>query len=258
MPANGSKCTCTKSTIWDGSFGQFTDGKSFCQQNFGGMNPFISGGGGDGNNGGWSGPGPCAAGQYSFCDVHGWEINVDKSQGEGKAPYRAFAYAQFCNGKPYSACWQGKEKVSFSFSFKVAGLDDIGAYIKLLFWTDSGNIIGLLPPKHPRSSGSLRLVAFIRDDYPNEWSDEVVIQEQTWYHLRIDFFPASSGASVFLDGAKVGDGKIPVDMLGASNGPQIGVYGFDFSQQAWPEGGFALWINHPCIGEASEACISQK
>ena len=39
----------------------------------------------------------------------------------GKAPHRAFAYAQFCNGKAYKECWTS-EKVTFSFSLMVEGL----------------------------------------------------------------------------------------------------------------------------------------
>lgn len=39
----------------------------------------------------------------------------------GKSPHRAFAYAQFCNGKAYRECWTS-EKVTFSFSLMVEGL----------------------------------------------------------------------------------------------------------------------------------------
>uniref|UniRef100_A0A7S0FTC9 CBM1 domain-containing protein n=1 Tax=Pyrodinium bahamense TaxID=73915 RepID=A0A7S0FTC9_9DINO len=255
-PAPGGTCTCAKSTAWDGSFAQFLDGTGFCGQNFDGSGPYISAGGGAGSSGGWSGTKPCESGQYSFYQDGAWGISVDGAEAQGKVPYRAFAYAQFCNGKPYSECWAGQEKVSFSFSFKAEGMDQIGAYVKLLFWTDAGNILGLLPPKHPKGNGQLRLLAFMTDDYPNAWSAEVPIQAGSWHHAEIDFAPASQAVSISLDGAKMADGTIPVNMLAASNGPQIGVYSFDFGGQPWPQEAVKLWLSDACVGTASGECPS--
>ena len=175
-PLQGGTCACGKNTVWRGDFDQVVGDGSFCNQNFR-ENPWISGGGGTGSSGGWIGTGPCASGQYSFTGTDGWQISVDKSQGQGQSPYRAFAYAQFCNGRPYSECWVGLETVMFSFSFKTEGVQNIAAYVKLLFWTDGGNILGLLPPTHPNGQGQLRLVAFPTNDYPNAWANAVQIQD---------------------------------------------------------------------------------
>merc|ERR1712070_79929 len=72
---------------WDGDFAKV----DFCSCNFGDDCPFICGGGGDGNDGGFCSQNPCATGQYSF-GADGWDISVSQSQAKGKAPYRAFAY----------------------------------------------------------------------------------------------------------------------------------------------------------------------
>merc|ERR1719291_962015 len=156
-------------------------------------------------------------------------ISVTAAQAAKKSPYRAFAYCQFCMGRPYKECW-GKEKaVRFSFSFKTAGVAQIGAYVKLLFWSDSGNILGLIPPKHPNGQGKLRLVTFIEDDYPNTWAKEVEVQDGRWYHVEVEFLPSSNEARVSLDGNQLDRSKLPVTMLSESSGPQIGVYSFDYS-----------------------------
>jgi len=250
----GATCSCSRSTVWDGSFGRFMDG-SFCSQNFGGANPYISAGGGSGTGGGHSGDEPCSSGQYSFSEESGWQISVSKSQGEGNVPYRAFAYMQFCNGSPYSTCWGPAETIRFSFSFKTQDVASIGAYVKLLFWTDAGNIVGLLPPSHPKGQSSFRLITFPQDDYPNNWANEVSIEDNTWYHLSIEFEPATRGVRISIDGTEVGSGSIPVQMLEATNGPQIGVYSFDYGA-SWPVSGFKLWLDDACVGETSGTCPS--
>jgi len=254
--SGGGVCTCAKNTPWDGSFGRFARGgaSSFCSQNFGGNNPYVSAGGGAGAGGGWSGTGPCNSGQYSFTEMDGWKITVDKASAAGKNPYRAFAYMQLCNGKQYSECWTA-DKISLSFSFKTRGVGDIGAYVKLLFWTDAGNIVGLLPPGHQKGGGKLRLIAFPNDDYPNTWTHEGEVEDGKWYHLQIDFTPANKAVAISLDGTKLGEGSIPVNMLQANNGPQIGVYSFDNSNMAWPDG-FDLWLDDMCVGQASGTCPS--
>jgi len=253
-PSPGGTCACSKSTVWDGSLGRFVDG-SFCNQNFGGQNPYISAGGGEGAGGGHSGQEPCSSGQYSFSEDSGWQISVSKLQGEGQVPYRAFAYMQLCNGSTYSECWGQMDSIRFSFSFKTQDISSIGAYVKLLFWTDAGNIVGLLPPNHPKGDSSFRLIAFPHDDYPNNWATEVIIADNTWYHLAVEFEPATQGVKIFLDGTEVGSGSIPVQMLEATNGPQIGIYSFDFGA-SWPVNGFKLWLDDACVGETSGTCAS--
>jgi hypothetical protein len=215
--------------------------------------PYISAGGGNGGSGGASGPGPCTSSQYSFSEANGWTINMEKSQAENKIPFRAFAYVQFCNGKNYGSCWSGE--TDFSFSFKVVDMSNIGAYVKLLFWTDSGNILGLIPAQHPRGEGKFRLVTFPRDDYPNQWGDEAEVQDNVWYRIAIKFKPDGNGVTVVLSDAQgaqllASSGTIPVNMLGANNGPQLGIYSFDFGKK-WPVDSVKLSLRDPCVGVAT-------
>jgi len=256
-PGPGGSCSCAASTAWNGGFGQFASGANFCAQNFGGSNPWISAGGGSGSSGGWSGDAPCENGQYSFSESDGWRIEVPRSSAQGQAPYRAFGYAQFCNGQQYSVCWGDQEKVSFSFSFKTEGLVEIAAYVKLLFWTDAGNILGFLPPEHPMGDDMFRLLAFPDNDYPNSWSTTLQIQDLTWYHVQVEFTPSLSMVTIYIDGVYFAEAKISVDMLQATYGPQIGVYSFDYGGQQWPETGFRLWLDDACVGQTSGTCPSR-
>ncbi|CAE7478429.1 CIPK11 [Symbiodinium natans] len=250
--AAGSGCTCTSSTEWIGDFDQFASGTSFCSQNFGGANPWISAGGGDGSSGGFSGAGPCTSGQYSFQDGS-WQILAGQ-EAKGVMPYRAFAYAQFCNGKAYSECWTTGE-ATFSFSLMVSGVSQTGAFVKVLFWTDAGNILGLVPPSHPKGEGKLRLVAFMSDDYPNSWDFELDVVESTWYHIQVSFQASTGGAEVAVNGAVMGSGTLPVNMLAATNGPQIGIYSFDYGT-SWPTDGLTLSLADACIGTVAGTCRS--
>merc|ERR1740129_2534815 len=126
----------------------------------------------------------------------------------------------------------------------------------LLFWTDGGNILGLLPPTHPNGQGQLRLVAFPTNDYPNAWANAVQIQDGSWYHLQIEFTPSSQAVRVRLDGVELSSGTVPVDMAAATHGPQLGVYSFDYGSQQLPEGGFKLWLDDACVGQTSGNCPS--
>mmetsp|Transcript_53981 Transcript_53981/g.155834 ORF Transcript_53981/g.155834 Transcript_53981/m.155834 type:complete len:765 (-) Transcript_53981:138-2432(-) len=255
----GPPCACAASTLWNGSLSAFT-GADFCAQDFGGAGPYISGGGGDGSSGSWSGPGPCVSGQYAFSREEGWRISVSGEQGVGKMPYRAFAYLQLCGGRPYSECLADGSPMSLSFSFRTKGAEEMGAFVKLLFWTDAGGVIGLLPPWHEKGDGKYRLVAFMSDDFPNRWAHSAELMDHTWYHLRVDFVASGAGdaanVGVWLDGAKVGDGVIPVGIAGATSGPQLGVYSFDLSTRAWPHDGFQLWLDDMCLGKTSGVCPS--
>ncbi|CAE7229448.1 IREH1 [Symbiodinium sp. CCMP2592] len=225
-------CTCTSSTEWTGDFSQYASDQDFCSQNFGGSNPWISAGGGPGTSGGFSGAGPCTSGQYNFQEDGSWHILAGQEDALGVMPYRAFAYAQFCNGKAYSECWTTGE-AAFSFSLMVRGVSQTGAFVKVLFWTDSGNILGLVPPSHPKGEGKLRLVAFMTDDYPNSWDFELEISESTWYHIQVAFQASTGAAEVSVNGVVLGSGTLPVNMLAATTGPQIGIYSFDYGT-SWP------------------------
>lgn len=191
------------------------------------------------------------SGQFAFTKEDGLKLTVDKATAQGKKPYRAFVHMQLCNGKKYSQCWT-QPRISLSFSFKTQGLSQVGVYVKLLFWTDI-SIAGLLPPGHPKSGGKFRLVAFPNDDYPESWTHEAEVEDDRWYQLQIDYSPATWAVALSLDGMKLGDGSLSINVLDASIGPQMGVYSFDRSNQSWPDG-FALWLDNVCIGEAVGAC----
>lgn len=248
--AGDAVCSCNAGTEWNGGFARYALGEDFCSQNFGGANPWISGG----SNGGFSGAAACVT-EYTFKENY-WQILVGQDA-LGKSPHRAFAYAQFCNGKAYRECWTS-EKVTFSFSLMVEGLSLTGAYVKVLFWTDAGNILGLLPPSHPKGDGKLRLITFMTDDYPNSWNGEKEIQESVWYHIQVVFTPATGAVELQLDSQPFDDGSVPVNMLAATNGPQLGVYSFDYATQSWPTDGMKLYLGDACIGAASGTCPSGK
>ena len=60
---------------------------------------------------------------HAHCKLRAVQVSTSATRKDalGKAPHRAFAYAQFCNGKAYKECWTS-EKVTFSFSLMVEGL----------------------------------------------------------------------------------------------------------------------------------------
>jgi len=178
---------------------------------------------------------------------------MTKAQASGKVPYRAFAYVQFCNGQSLSSCWSGD--VEFSFSFQTRGIQDIGAYVKMLFWTDAGNIIGLVPVNHPKGDGKYRFVTFIQDDYPNQWADEIEIMDNVWYRVQVTFKPQSNNG-VVISLTEVGGaeklqsvGSVPVNMLDAGNGAQIGAYSFDYGN-LWPGDEVKMSIKDICVGDS--------
>eukprot|EP00913_Durusdinium_trenchii_P003055 g2824.t1 len=72
------------------------------------------------------------------------------------------------------------------------------------------------------------------DDYPNSWTGEKEIQESVWYHIQVVFTPATGGVALQVDSQALDTGNVPVNMLAATNGPQIGVYSFDYATQSWP------------------------
>merc|ERR1712039_1071462 len=45
-------------------------------------------------------------------------------------------------------------------------------------------------------------------------------------------------------------------MMQGGNGPQLGVYSFDFSTSSWPSSGIRLWLNDVCVGTTSGNCPS--
>merc|ERR1712137_898064 len=227
---NACKESCSSDTgIWDGSFDKFIGNTDFCSHcgKFGVADcSFICAGGDDGGSGAGCQQSACDSGQYSFHE-DGWHISVTAAQAGGKSPYRAFAYLPFCNGQQISQCVE--EPFTFAISFRTDDMSGWGAYVKFLFWTDSGNIIGLLPPGASAAKGnsSFRLLAFPQDDLPNTWLGEMVIEDGQWYDARITF---NGGGSVTLvvGNFSVTNPNFGVNIGGDGNGPQLGVYSFDY------------------------------
>lgn len=212
---------------WDGSFKKFIGNDQFCSHcgNFGIADcSYICAGGGASGGGGGCDAAACSSGEYSFGD-QGWNITISDAIAGGKAPYRAFAYLPFCHGAKMSSCLSND--FSFSVSFRTDDMAGWGAYVKLLFWTDSGNILGLLPSGAPGAKGSTsyRLLIFPKDDYPNNWQAEVVITDGQWYDANIHIQGTTATVSV-AGGQWTAD--LGVDFSGDSNGPQVGAYSFDF------------------------------
>jgi len=83
-----------------------------------------------------------------------------------------------------------------------------------------------------------------------------LLSKNHWYHVQVKFSPLSRAVRVSLNGMYLGERTIPVNMLGASDGPQIGMYSFDYHGQMWPDSDLKLWINNACVGEASTSCTS--
>jgi len=211
------------------------------------------GGGGASGAGGGCDAAACSSGQYVF-GQDGWNITVSRAEAGGRVPYRAFAYLPFCHGKQMSACL-GKE-FDFSVTFRTDGMAGWAGYVKLLFWTDAGNILGLLPAGAPGAQGneSYRLVVFPTTDYPNKWQGDVVIQDGQWYDAKIHV----SGTSVTVS---VAGGKwtkdLGIDFSKDSNGPQLGAYSFDYQGAKRASDSFSISIgamNGPGGSQERHAC----
>jgi len=218
---------------WNGSFTPYIGNTKFCTDcaQYGPQNKcgFICAGGGGGGPNTCS-PNVCSSGQYNFSNEMGWQIKVTSSQAKGHIPYRAFAYLPFCYGAPMSSCWT-TGKHNFTFNLMTDDMEGWGIYVKLFFWTDSGNIIGLLPPgapgakQHKPPVTTYSLIAFPDSDYPNNFKGQLAIKDKTWYRIECIF----SGSSVTLNVNGQTIGTSDVSGVGTTeNGPQFGMYGFDY------------------------------
>jgi hypothetical protein len=130
-------------------------------------------------------------------------------------------------------------RASFRVAFRTEGAEAWPAYVKLLFWTDAAPILGLLPPGAPGAqrdkSDSLRLVFAPTDDYPNGWAESVDIRDGDWQDVRIDVAETAeqTGAVVTVRVAgQTWTRQMPIDVGSNSLGPQLGVYSFDYPQEA--------------------------
>jgi len=218
---------------WDGSLAPLVaNPSSFCSAYGFGMNkPYICAGGGSSGGGGGCDATACSSGQYTFTAANGWKINVPHSLAGGRAPYRAFAYVPFCDGAAISSCWSSGQTQTFSFEFQTENIAQWTSYVSFLFWTDGGGILGIVPPKAPSAKDKVdtSLVLFPTDGWPNNWLTNMTIVDNKWYTVSIDFTTGGGTMTkVSVDGQMLGEKSLGVNVLGDSNGPQIGVYQFDY------------------------------
>jgi len=201
----------------------------------------------------------CSSGQYQF-DDDGWTIEVSSQQGKGASPYRAFAYLPFCHGASMDCL---DSTFDISISFKTEDVSKVSAYVKLFFWGDGSNILGLLPPGAPGGQGgAYRLIAFPTTDYPNGWGGEYEIEDGRWYDVKMSFSPQS--ITVSIGGQSWTDTSFG-DVRGlGSNGPQLGSYNFDYGS-SWSTDSYKITIGsvsgpggavarHSCDYSCFEAC----
>lgn len=226
---------------WESDFKKFEGNNDFCNCGFGGSCGFICGGGVTGGSGGQCPAEACSSGQYLFEDDT-WSIKVESSMAKGKSPYRAFAYMPVCMHQPTKKCSPDLD-FTLAFSFRVTGLVDWGAYVKLLFWTDGGNLIGLIPPNSAKGKqagfNKLKLVTFMSDDYPNVWDGETDIEDGKWYSVQVRF-QGSSKVTITLGDETFATDKYAVNVWAEQNGPQLGVYHFDPGMGSYSTDGFVM------------------
>jgi len=243
------------SLSWDGSFAPLiANPQSFCNDYGFGMNkPYICAGGGSSGPGGNCEKSACTSGQYTFSTQNGWKINIPHSLAKGKAPYRAFAYVPFCDGSQIRSCWGTTQTQTFSFQFKTENLAAWTSYVKFLFWTDSSNILGFIPPQAPSAKNkTLTLVFFPQDDWPNNWMTDMPLEDNRLYSASVTFTPGSGTMTkVSIDGKMIAQKALPVNILSDSNGPQIGAYQFDFQSINPTVDYFNIYLQNLKLGPAT-------
>merc|ERR1712187_916438 len=180
---------------------------------------------------------------------------MGKARAEGKTPYRAFVYTKFCNGKLLSDCgWAEGKTMKFSFSIKSENMKNNGNYVKTLFWTDNGNILGFVPSQHPNGDGKYRLITFPDGDYPHKWEKEMEIEDNSWYRIGVQFTPGANSVEVAVNGIPMGSGKVPKNMLEEKeNGPQLEVYSFNYGSKGTSDS-IKFHLKDVCVGETTGSC----
>ena len=232
---------------WDGDFSQIPD---FCSCNFGGTCPYIcGGGGGNSGSGAFCSSNPCKSGQYSFGD-DGWQILVTQKEARKKTPYRAFAYLPFWKKQPQL------RQFDFSVSLKTSDICKAGSHVKVLFWGDGAHIFSILPPGAPGDkTGTCRFLAFA-DAYPKHWLGEMPLSDEQWYDVKMSV--KGSAFTIAVGGHSWTQTKFPGD-ISRKNGPQLGVYAFDFGG-VWTTNSFKVHIGSvsgPGSSQARHDCEFQ-
>jgi len=257
-------CTIESSrptALWDGSFSSYVGNINFCNLGYGSGGHYICAGGGVAGNAVQCTTDICMSGQYTFSSQDGWTISTTRAVALNKSPYRAFAYLPFCNGNSMDTCWPGSTTQTFTFSFKPSGLQDWHAYVKLFFWTDGGNILGLLPPGAAAVAGQAetrsQLIFFPGGDYPNTWDSSIYIDDNEWYNIAVEITPVggTSNYSISVNNQLISSKVLPVNVLGSTNGPQIGQYSFDYAGGSGSSNQLNLSLKNMCLGSAASCAF---
>lgn len=230
---------------WDGLFSQFVGNNKFCTN--GGDGSFTCGGGGT------AGQFMCSTDacptQFAFCGNE-VAITATQSQINGASPYRVFT-----NVYPDKGLLNGA--FSFFLTFKTEGFKDLGAYNKFWFWTDNGNILGLLPPGHSRNTGTKTLlIAGAQDDFPNQWGNEMTIDDDTWYRVQLNFDATGSNLEIIINGITF----VPSGPWGskpqATLGMQLGFYTYNYGGKPTVEKG-TIRIRNVCASDNPTECATE-
>jgi len=205
------------------------DAAPFCSCGYSGTCGFICQGGSPTGNPSQCGAHVCSSGEYSFPDSRTWTIKQKTSDMKGKIPYRAFSYVPICNGKSTGTCMP--DAWSFAFSFMSEDFEKWTAFVKLFFWTDGHNFIGLLPAGSMfAKSSSMQLIFGPTNDGPNGWAEAIDVNDNQWYNVQFDF--TTTTVTMSLDGTVIIDKKaFGLNWKGDANGPQLGIYSFDINGQ---------------------------
>ncbi|KAF0692595.1 Aste57867_16336 [Aphanomyces stellatus] len=165
--------------------------------------PHLVGGGGP------IAPTACSSGGYSFDATNGWTIKIK----HGGQPWRSFAYLQPCGPNAANPC---VDELRFSFQF--TNVTSWQGYIKLLFFGDTNNVLGLWPNR------GMKLVGFPQcDNMPSKWAGEMRLVDGAWYDIKLTL-----ASSMQLEISRSGQTSSSVwhplpaaSVAAASNGPRV-------------------------------------
>ena len=203
------------------------DASPFCSWSdwSGASHPAICGGGQTGFGGGACDRVHCID-TFSFDSTGTWIINTDGLQ--GRAPGRSFAYM---SGLTDSKFWAHGAEPTFSFDFisPQASID----YIKLLFWTDGFNYLGVADNTNcaDKSTDNMYLQFFPTSDNCGKTSHTLKIEPLKKYKIFVKF-----SAKIHI-GVTDENHNILTTAVGGSrptemqHGPQFGLYAFDYTSR---------------------------
>ncbi|KAF0692594.1 Aste57867_16335 [Aphanomyces stellatus] len=229
---------------WVGSTTPFLPGGTtdFCKCGFGagqptGCNGFICAGGNPDGGGGQCDAAACTSGGYTFDATNGWAIK----NSHGGSPWRSFAYLEPCGPDKANACVE-----ELLLSFQLHNVATWPGYIKLLFFGDSANVLGLWPNK------GMTLLGFPHGDQPSAWDGEVALQDGAWYDVRVTF---AAGVPMELEVVNGDEAALwhPSDpTINAQSRAQLGLY--TWAPPGAPE--VTLNVRNLCMGKVGKCTFT--